>query len=103
MTVTTTRQADSLVLDIGDGIGALILYAPEDALDAEIDVSRHGDGYRTHTIIRRRQAGGRTVSAGVYPSLGEGVYDVWSLGGAVMGTVVVQSGHVAALEVSSVR
>lgn len=66
------------VLDIGDDIGALVLYATEDLEGQEIEVSLVGDpGHRTHTEVLKRRVDGRTFWAGVYVELPEGNYRVW--------------------------
>ncbi len=92
---------DALVLDIGAGVGALILYAPEAALGAEVEVSRPGDARRAHTVIRRRHVLGRDIVAGVYPALEEGDYVVWSLRGTRAGTASVRGGRVTELRVDA--
>ncbi len=63
--------AESLVLDIGDDIGALVLYADEEWLGREIDITPVGlsRSHHTHTMIRRRHAVDRAFVAGVYPDL----------------------------------
>ena len=86
---------DSLVLDIGGDVGALVLYADECCLGLEIEVSRPGDPGRTHTSIRRLRTSTGTVVAGVYPALPEGEYTVWGLDGAPTGRAQVAGGRVA--------
>ena len=72
-------HAEDLVLDIGDGIGALILYTSPELRGREIEVSLLGlDAKRVHTAIHERRVNGRTVFAGVYPDLPEGDYTIWS-------------------------
>ncbi len=73
---------DALVLDIGDDIGALVLYADESCLGAEVDITPTGAprSHHIHTMIRRRRASGRDVVAGLYPQLAAGTYTVWGLG-----------------------
>jgi hypothetical protein len=86
---------EALVLDIGDGIGALIIYADEACLGWEIDLSPIGmpRSHHTHTMIRRRRAVTREFIAGVYPELHEGDYVVWGIDG-VLGEVTVDGGRV---------
>jgi hypothetical protein len=86
---------DTLVLDIGGEIGALVLYTAEDVLGAEIEVSPVVDGaHRTHTLIRRRRIGDHELFAGVYPELREGTWRIFGLDGDVIGTVAIRGGHV---------
>jgi hypothetical protein len=72
-------RSEDLVLDIGDGIGALVLYNDPDLVGQEIEVSPIGqESSRTHTAIHERRVTGRTVCAGVYPELPAGDYRIWT-------------------------
>ena len=75
------RQSDRIhpehvVLDIGVGAGALILYTAPDLLGHEIEISQTGQP-RTHTEVLERRMDGRPVFAAVYASLPEGHYRIW--------------------------
>jgi hypothetical protein len=94
---------DALVLDIGDGVGALVLQTTEDAAGLEIEVSPAGGGRRTHTIVRRRRLGGRDVFAGVYPELSAGEWIVHGADGRPLGTVVIGSGRVTEFDGGACR
>jgi hypothetical protein len=91
---------ESLVLDIGDQIGALILYADENCLGREIDLTPVGlpRSHHTHTMIRRRCAVDREFVAGVYPELPAGAYTVWGTDGAVIAEVVIAGGRVTEVD-----
>ena len=70
-------HTEDLVLDIGDGVGALILYTDPDLVGEEIEISPSDqDGSRTHTAVHQRRVMGRTVCAGVYPELPAGDYRI---------------------------
>ena len=87
---------DTLVLDIGEDVGALILYTAESVLGAEIEVSPDVDGaHRVHTLVRRRRIGGQQLFAGVYPELREGTWRIFGLDDRVIGTVAIHGGQVA--------
>ena len=97
---------DALVLDIGGEIGALIIYAEESCLGAEIDLTPVGAprSHHVHTMVRRRRATGRDVIAGLYPELREGNYTVWGLGhGGPIGEVTVVGGQVSEFHGGSCR
>lgn len=85
-----------LVLDIGGGVGALVLYADEAYLDAEIDITPSGTprSHQIHTTIRRRRAPAQVSVAGVYPELAEGSYTVWGLDGEPLAEVTITGGRV---------
>ena len=47
--------AGTVMLDIGAGTGALILWTPAELLGAEIEISPHTlDARRTHAAVRER-------------------------------------------------
>jgi hypothetical protein len=85
-----------LVLDIGGEIGALVLYAAEECLGVEIDLTPRGEprSHHMHTMIRRRRAFDKEFIAGVYPELVEGPYVVWGIDGRPLGDVEVVGGEV---------
>jgi hypothetical protein len=107
--------AGSVVLDIGAGTGALVLFAPAQLDGAEIEISAAGesDGRRTHSRVRKRGCGGSAGSGGlphaspgagpggdsasyaaVYPGLAAGTYTIWRDAQTPAGTVVIGGGQV---------
>ena len=84
------------MLDIGGDIGALILYADEECLGREVDLTPVGlpRSHHTHTMIRRRCAVDHEFVAGVYPELLAGTYAVWGTDGGVIAEVVIAGGRV---------
>src|ERR1700730_12131194 len=72
--------SEHVVLDIGEGIGALVIYTGEKLRGKEIQVSLKGNQYArlTHTAVWERRFNGRVVFAGVYPALPEGDYIIWT-------------------------
>jgi hypothetical protein len=71
---------EPVVLDIGEDIGALIIYTREQLRGKEIQVSLKGipTAKPVHTAVWARRFGGRTMFAGVYPALPEGDYIIWT-------------------------
>ena len=100
-----TDVPESLVLDIGDGVGALILYADEGCLGLEIDITPVGQpqSHHTHTMIRRRRAVDREFVAGVYPELQAGTYTVWGTEGTALGEAVIAGGQVTEFTAANCR
>ena len=89
-------QAGSVILDVGPGIGALVLHTPA-ALDGhELEISPHGNpaARRTHSRVRARHAGGHVDYAAVYPGLAAGDYTLWRDPATPAGTVTISGGHV---------
>jgi len=105
-------EPGSVVLDIGPGTGALVLYAPPDLDRAEIEISPAGDprAPRTHSAVRRRLTSARagadddappTASAAehvsyaaVYPALAVGSYTIWRDTGTPAGRATITDGQV---------
>ena len=68
----------TVVMELGAGVGALILYTPADLDGEEIEISRDGGAPRTHSRVRPRHLPGQTRYAAVYPGLPAGRYTVWA-------------------------
>jgi len=72
------RETGSAILDIGEDVGALIVYTRKELLGREIEVSPKGNAARrTHTEVRERRFNGQTLWAGVFPELAAGEYSLW--------------------------
>jgi hypothetical protein len=92
------------VLDIGGGIGALILYTDARYDDREIEISALGDDSgRTHTAIHERRMGERVVFAGVYPQLAAGEYRLWADDPSLPDRVTIVGGEVTEMDWRSGR
>jgi hypothetical protein len=91
----TRRHTESVVLDIGEDVGALILYTSAAHHTEEIEVSLLGAdaaARRVHSAVLERSLEGRTFYAATYPELPAGDYQVWCEGNP---RVTVQAGAVA--------
>ena len=98
--VTRTHHPDeTLVLDIGGDIGALVLITDPAWIGEEVDVTPSGAprSHHVHTVIRRRRAGTTDIAVGVYPELTAGDYTVWGLDGEPAGGVTITGGRVSEL------
>lgn len=68
----------SAVLDIGEDIGALIIYTREELRGREIEVSPKGNhARRIHTAVLERRANGRPLFAALFLALPAGDYTIW--------------------------
>jgi hypothetical protein len=89
----------SVVLDMGEGVGALIVDAPPARCGDEIEISASGGsgrgGHRTHSLVRERRTAAGTTYAAVYPGLPADEYTVWLDEHTSAGTVTVQPGQAA--------
>jgi len=76
-TYWTRRHSESVVLDIGEDVGALVLYTTAELFGHEIEVSPLGNGaWRTHSAVLERSCNNRVFYAAVYPELSAGEYQV---------------------------
>lgn len=67
-----------MVLNIGTGIGALVIHTPGRLHGHEIEVSPVGDGAsRTHAAVRARYIRNGVLFSVVIDSLPAGRYTVW--------------------------
>src|ERR1700722_7593341 len=67
----------AVVLDIGDGIGAVVIDTPPAMEGSEIEIRRVGTEWRgVHTAVRARLIPTGTQYAAVFGSLAEGRYDL---------------------------
>ena len=98
--MTRVSKAGSVLLDIGAGIGAAVVYGPDHLDGQEIEIRAAGavwDG--AHTAFRHRQMIGKSVCAAVFQTLPEGGYEVRLYRGPARPLVVVE-GRVTELHLS---
>jgi hypothetical protein len=74
----------TVMLDIGPGVGALVIITGPELLGHEIEISaeprdatRPEGAARTHVAVRERRLGDHVMYCAVYPSLPEGTYLIW--------------------------
>ncbi|WP_430791999.1 phospholipase [Actinoplanes sp. G11-F43] len=86
----------TVMLDIGDGIGALIIHTPSWLHGHEIEVSPVDDtSARTHAAVRARYVRSGVTYCVVIDSLAEGRYVVWQDDDTPLTQVDVRGGAVA--------
>jgi len=83
------------VLDIGDDVGALVLYTTAELVGAEIEISPDGEpDRRRHVAVHPRQYPGGTAYAAVYYGLEAGSYQLWAADGSVALTVSIEGNNI---------
>ena len=103
MARTETRDervhAASAVLDIGEDIGALVIYTPPAFHGLELEVSplQHLT-QRIHTAVLARQVNGRAIYAALFLALAAGDYLIWADDPRVARTVTISGGAVAEVD-----
>jgi len=87
----------TVVLELGAGVGALLMYTPAELDGREIEISRDDDpaARRTHSQVRPRHMATGTRYAAVYPDLAAGPYTVWADEQHAAGRVMIAEGRVA--------
>jgi hypothetical protein len=95
----TRVHTEAVVLDIGDDVGALVLYTRPALHGREIEVSPVGsDAQRTHTAVLERCAAGQTIFAAVYPELKAGSSRIWGDDPGLVRQVTISGGAVAEVD-----
>ena len=84
-----------VMLDLGAGTGALILYTPPGLVGREIEISPVAPGAkRTHASVRERPGNRGTRYAAVYAGLAAGEYTIWQDHDTPAAAVTVTGGQV---------
>jgi hypothetical protein len=89
---------ETVVLDIGQDVGALIIYTKAEFRGREIEVSPQGSAARVHVEVLERRINGRPIFAAVFPGLRAGEYDIWENFTKPGGTVTIVGGEVATVD-----
>jgi len=90
---------ESVVLDIGQDVGALIIYTDAELRGREIEVSPVGSGAtRVHVEVLERWVNGRQIFAAVFPVLRAGGYDIWQHSPNPNGTASINGGKVTTVD-----
>jgi hypothetical protein len=108
--VLRPSSAGSVVLELGDAVGVLVLEATVELNGREIEISPldgihdhdhdddhdddHDHAHRTHSMVRERGTAAGTSYAAVYPGLAVGTYTVWRDHDTPAGTVTIDGGRV---------
>ena len=71
-------RPEHVILDLGPGVGALVLHTAADLHGVEIEISRDGrDGERSHKQVHERPVAGRPLYGAVFEALPAGDYTLW--------------------------
>ncbi|MGX6606966.1 phospholipase [Micromonosporaceae bacterium Da 78-11] len=93
---TAPSGQGTVVLNIGAGIGALVIHTPGNLHGHEIEVSPVDDpADRTHAAVRARYVRSGVCFSEVIEGLPEGRYVVWRDPVTPLAEVDVHGGHVA--------
>jgi len=100
---STDPRPEHVMLDLGPGVGALVLHAGADMHGVEIEISPAGqDGERSHKQVHERPVAGRPLYAAVFDSLPAGEYTLWQDGRALHRNVAVAGATVTDISMKEV-
>jgi hypothetical protein len=98
-TYTDRVHTEHAVLDIGEDVGALVIYCRPELRGRQIDVSLRGSEWqRTHTDVLERRANNRPVFAALFLALAVGDYVIWGNSQEPIGEVTISGGEVAEID-----
>jgi hypothetical protein len=96
------RPPEQVILDIGQGLGALIVHTDAEMVGVEVEISAAGqDDRRSHKEVLEREIGGRPAYTAVFDKVGAGSYTLWVDDVARERDVQIGSGAVAQLDWSN--
>jgi hypothetical protein len=90
---------EAVVLEIGEELGALVVYTDASLLHTEIEISPAGaDDDRSHKDVLERVVAGRSFYAAVFDKLPRGSYTLWHEGAALTRGAAIVGGTVAEVD-----
>jgi hypothetical protein len=90
---------ESVVLDIGRDVGALIIYTEPELHGEEIEIGPRGSGRKPiHVEVLERRINDQPVFAAVFFGLRAGDYDIWEGAAMPRACVIIVGGEVATLD-----
>jgi len=93
------RHPESVILDIGGEIGALIVHTDGDMHGVEVEISATGrDDQRSHKDVLEREINGLPAFTAVFDKVREGSYTLWVDDVARARDVVVTAGALSELD-----
>jgi len=91
------ERADALVLEIGEDVGAVVVYMGPSSEGKQLDLTPAGSprSHHLHNVVRRRTTpAGDKVFAAVFPQVHEGIYWLWAEGPEPIAELAVVGGQV---------
>jgi hypothetical protein len=92
-------HTENVVLEIGEELGALVIYTDPGLLHEEIEISPAADdAQRSHKDVLERRVGGRSFYAAVFDRLERGAYTLWHRDEVLERGVSIAGGLVAEVD-----
>lgn len=100
---STDARPEHVMLDLGPGVGALVLHTGRELHGMEIELSPTGrDHERSHKQVHKRPVVGRPLYGAVFESLPEGEYTLWLDGQPLRRDVAVAGEFVTEISLKEV-
>ncbi len=97
---STDARPEHVMLDLGPGVGALVLHTGADLHGKEIEISpSDSDDARSHKQVHDRPVAGRPHYAAVFENLPAGEYTLWLDGRPLRREVAVAGATVTDLSI----
>jgi hypothetical protein len=99
-------RADALVLDIGEDVGAAVVYTEASCAGWVLDLTPAGSprSHDLHNVVRRRTAPtGEAVFAAVFPQVHRGRYSLWGDAAVPLAEITVAGGTVSVVYAGDCR
>ncbi|HLX20225.1 MAG TPA: hypothetical protein VKR23_08740 [Gaiellaceae bacterium] len=97
---STDARLEHVMLDLGPGVGALVLHTDAHLHGVEIEISPDGrDTARSHKQVHERVVAGRPLYAAVFDRLPAGDYTLWHDDAPLRRRVAVAGGVVTDLSI----
>lgn len=89
-----------MLLELGEGVGAVVAYTSLARLHDEVEIGPAGHGGpRLHAAVRERPGRDGPVFAVVLCPVAPGVHELWAGDGTQLGSVAVAEGRVSELTI----
>jgi len=97
-------RPEHVLLDLGPGVGALVLHTGAELHGSEIEISPAGrDAERSHKQVHERPVAGRPLYAAVFDRLPAGDYTLWLDGRPLRHDVAVAGAAVTDISIQEVH
>ena len=97
-------RTEHVLLDLGPGVGALVLHTGAELHGSEIEISPAGrDAERSHKQVHERPVAGRPLYAAVFDRLPAGDYTLWLDGRPLRHDVAVAGAAVTDISIQEVH
>jgi hypothetical protein len=95
---STETRSEHVMLELGGGVGALVVYTDPGLHGVEVEISTGDDGARAHKQVHERLVQDKALYAAIFDRLAAGEYTLWVDGAARTRDVRVGSAVVTEID-----